>query len=681
MLCDTLSLGGAETHVVTLITELINSRANITLISAGGVYEADLERLGVRCVRAPLDKRDIGSIRRARKIIKKHMRECEIVHAHTRLTAYLAKISRRHSFPKIVVTAHLDFARSGVGRLSYFGDYTLAVSEDIKEHLVRCFGIPEEKIGITRNGIDQSRFRRFGEGEALIITHASRLDRDRADAAFLLTKLAPRLAAAYPTLEIKIAGTGERFEELSSLAEKTNKKIGRRAVVLLGGVREVERVVAASTVFVGVSRAALEAMALGAPTVIAGNDGYGGILCKETVTNLVKTNLCARGFPKSNAEILLRDILSLLESKEARRKLSDMQYELVSSLYSSKKMRDDAYDAYRRVGWHPSVSVLGYFGFGNLGDELTLKYLTEALSARGVTDIYAFTSRAPRAEVGVRQISRTSPHRILTALHRSDALILGGGNLLQNESSTASLLFYSLFVFIARAMGMRIYFLSSGIGALRGRLARWLAGRAVRCADLIGARTEYDRALFSSLGGKEVRLMPDICFLHYRVRDERCNFNSDGYILVIAKSSGDSALSLANELARDICQSIIVCTVFEKEDGVAVRGACRRLGLLYHPVKDGRELIALIRDARLVITERLHGAILSLAESVPAVLSDSSDKHQALLLEIRARCGEDGRLLLSSLDDKKEVGPKRSDFDGILNSLCDEINLSLDEIF
>ncbi len=685
MLCDSLSLGGAETHILTLVRGLTREGAKITLISAGGVYEKAIREFGVKCIRAPLDRRDPISIFRSFRIIRRFIRQCETVHAHTRLTAFLAKRARRGNFPKIVVTAHLDFKRRGVGRLSYFGDYTLSVSEDIKEHLVNEYRINGENIDVTRNGIDLEVFRRQSEGDELVISHVSRLDPDRADVAFLLVELAPKLSRDYPNIKIRIVGTGERYEELLEKARLANYESGREVIVLLGGRSDVENVVARSTLFVGVSRAALEAMALGVACIIAGNDGYGGVICKDNLTNLIKTNLCARGFEKANAKKLYSDIVSLISNKSERDKLCDMQYELIRETYSSETMCADATRAYERVLSKPRVSILGYYGFGNIGDELTLRYCIDALRERGVLDISVFTKRPLQIAASVNQVSRANPVKIIRALSRSDVLILGGGNLLQNESSTRSLFYYATVITLARLMGLRIYFISSGIGELRGTLARLVSKIALRRADFIGARTKADKERFDELCKCSARLMPDLCFLHRQAVHTVDGFTppSERYILLIASRLEKNTVRCAEELKAKLECELYVCTMFDEKDGVKVSLECADNNHSYIRIKNCNELFSLIGGAVFVISERLHGAIISLGQKKFSLLSASTEKNRALIDEMAKRCGKGNCIILpiESYADIKEVGAECSDFDKVLSRACDDINSSLDEIF
>ena len=143
MITDKMGIGGAETHIVTLARELVALGHSVTVISATGAYTKSLIALGIRCVYAPADARDPISVLRVKQTVAQHMRECDVVHAHTRFTAFIAKSIRgRGTYPPIAVTAHLDFPTFPYGAVSYFGDSALAVSEDIKEHLIKKYRVP-----------------------------------------------------------------------------------------------------------------------------------------------------------------------------------------------------------------------------------------------------------------------------------------------------------------------------------------------------------------------------------------------------------------------------------------------------------------------------------------------------------------------------------------------------------
>ena len=188
-----------------------------------------------------------------------------------------------------VTTAHWVFDTRGMLRyLTDWGERTMAVSEDIKAYLIREYKLPPEHIFVTINGIDTDKFSPAVSGEKVIqefgldpaqpiVSYVSRMDEDRALVARQLIEIAPRLDQAVPGVQLLIAGGGNVFDELNAKAAAVNEQMGRRCVVMTGPRTDINEIVAAGQVFVGVSRAALEAMSAGKPVIVAGNEGYHGL--------------------------------------------------------------------------------------------------------------------------------------------------------------------------------------------------------------------------------------------------------------------------------------------------------------------------------------------------------------------------------------------------------------------
>ena len=322
MVTDKMELGGAETHILTLIRELALSGDDITLISGGGAFADDLQRRGIRVIYSPFDKRDPFSILRCRRTLAEQMRRCDVVHTHTRFSSFLAGAVRgKKTFPPIVTTAHLGFKLFPFGKLAFWGDRTLAVSEDIKQYLRDNYGIESENISLTKNSVDINNYSRERLPKKLII-HTSRIDRGRSRTAFLLCEAAESLLKKYPDWRILIVGDGTLFSSLKRTAKKANSSLGFEGVMLTGARYDIPSILRYGAIFVGVSRSALEGMAAGLPTIISGDEGYGGIATYENYSLLLKTNFCARGLGAATAKKLEADIEKLIKDKKTATELS-----------------------------------------------------------------------------------------------------------------------------------------------------------------------------------------------------------------------------------------------------------------------------------------------------------------------------------------------------------------------
>jgi polysaccharide pyruvyl transferase CsaB len=146
------------------------------------------------------------------------------------------------------------------------------------------------------------------------------------------------------------------------------------------------------------------------------------------------------------------------------------------------------------------VLLCGYFGEHNLGDDALLEALLLQLPA----GIVPLVTAHDQAEVQQRFAVRTCPRRqwkaVLRALNRCDALVLGGGSLLQDATSFRSLLYYAALILSAHLQGKPVLLWGQGLGPLRRRSSRWLVARLLPLARAISWRDAQSAALAAGWG-------------------------------------------------------------------------------------------------------------------------------------------------------------------------------------
>ena len=144
-----LDIGGAETHIVELAKELRHEGHDIAIVSHGGVYVPEIAAAGIRHYEAPMHRRSFGDMLRSRAILRDVIRRenPDVVHAHARIPAFLCgSLQHRMKFP-FVTTAHWVFdARGALRYLTNWGQRTIAVSDDIKDYLIREYGLNPEQL-------------------------------------------------------------------------------------------------------------------------------------------------------------------------------------------------------------------------------------------------------------------------------------------------------------------------------------------------------------------------------------------------------------------------------------------------------------------------------------------------------------------------------------------------------
>ena len=70
-----LDIGGAETHIVELAKELKDEGHDLAIVSNGGVYVPEITAAGIRHYQAPLHRRRVRDMRKARAILSRVLRE------------------------------------------------------------------------------------------------------------------------------------------------------------------------------------------------------------------------------------------------------------------------------------------------------------------------------------------------------------------------------------------------------------------------------------------------------------------------------------------------------------------------------------------------------------------------------------------------------------------------------
>ena len=529
-----MGIGGAETHILELCKALQKRGHAITVASNGGLYVPELEAAGISHVEIPLHRRNAGSLLRSyftlRRLIKKE--RFDLVHAHARIPSFLCGLVRKcRSFP-FVTTAHGAFTPGGLaGKLTTWGDASLAVSEDIKAYLMENYNVPEEKIFTTVNGIDMERFSPEVSGDSVreelaipqtapVIAHVSRLDEAPSVVAQQLMEISEALLEAWPDLHVIITGGGDQLERLREEAGAINEVQGRTVIHMTGPRTDIGKVIAASDVFCGVSRAALEAMSTGKPVVLAGQQGYGGIFDESKLALSRDTNFCYRGEALPTREALLKDLLACLAMDVAAREAHG-QYgrEVVQRHYSVEAMADDAERAYRAVTVRPKrLLVSGYYGFHNAGDEAILGAFMQSVRDLDPPVRVTVLSKTPKStakKYGCRAVYRFGLFAVLKALHQCDVLISGGGSLLQDKSSTRSIVYYLSIIRLAKCLKKPVMLYANGIGPVDRPRNRRRVYKVVGRADMITLREESsrDELLRMGIDGPEMHVTADPIFL------------------------------------------------------------------------------------------------------------------------------------------------------------------------
>jgi polysaccharide pyruvyl transferase CsaB len=530
-----LDIGGAETHVLELCKSLMKRGADVYVASNGGVYVKELTESGVKHFNVPLHNKRLGNIFYAYSALEKIIREnsIKLVHAHARIPAFICGLLQKKLGFRFVTTVHWDFNASFPWNfLSRWGDGSLAVSEDLKRYLIDIYGVPEEQILLTINGIDTDKFSPAYEDPELIrelslnpygprVIHVSRMDRKANRTTYKLMDAVEIARNTFPHIELIIVGGGDDEENIFKQVRHRNELAGADYIKATGSRTDVKRFLRSGTIFVGISRAALEAMSAGLPVVLAGDPGYIGLFNENMLDIGISTNFTCRGCPDTETRILAEDIMALLNRPEKERlELCAYARDVVIKHYSVARMSRDALKLYEMVRYprKPIDAVIsGYYGFNNNGDDTVLKSVIDGLKdARPGLNITVLSMRPKETRVlyGVDSVNRYNFFSVHRALKRAKMLITGGGSLIQDVTSTQSLIYYLLLINYAYKCGVRNMLYANGIGPVRRPANITRVRNALNRVQLITLRDELSEQTLKYFGvtNPEIHVTADAAF-------------------------------------------------------------------------------------------------------------------------------------------------------------------------
>jgi len=549
------------------------------------------------------------------------------------------------------------------------------VSNDIEEHLINHYHADRKYITHTVNGIDTEKFcvganrvRPFNNEKKRII-HVSRMDKGPSDVAHMLIDAAPVICAEFDGAEIILIGGGDDFENIEKRAAQMNERLGRPAITTTGARTDVETLVAEGDVFVGVSRAALEAMSAEVPVVLAGFQGYIGIFGEDTLDAAVATNFTGRGLGMPTPELVAGDVVNVLSYRGqtpgdgrpgAVVPTGEFGRKIVLENYSIDRMRDDALAVYAKVLREScehsrpiDILISGYYGYRNSGDDSILKAMLVSLKQLNPGLNIAVLSKNPADTAktyGVTALQRFNMWKLHSTLRDTKLLISGGGSLIQDVTSTQSLIYYLTVVNMALKRGAKVMLYANGIGPVNGSLNRRMAAKSLNNVDYITLREELSLEELTRLGvvGVPVEVTSDPAFsLEPAAKEDvggvlRELGIGEGvrYFGISVRSWSELPDGFERELAgladyvyeRYGVKSVVIPMQQSLDDAISQRvlDSMAHRGVLYIPGST-EELLRVVAESEFIIGMRLHMLIYAAVSGIPVVGLVYDPKIEAMM--------------------------------------------------
>ena len=657
-------VGGAKTHVLSLLAGLNKTETVHLICFTEGPFADEARQLGI-----PTTVIADSSLLRTGKRILAMIRHdgYQVIHCHGARANMMGMLLRKKAGVPVISTIHSDYRLDYLGRpmaaLTYGNinkialrrfDAWVGVSAGMTNLLISR-GFDPQRVYTLYNGVDFSRQPEIVPRDAYLKSIGLSVEEDtvvfgiaaRINPVKDMTTLIRAFAAAVeecPNIRLVIAGDGEQEAEIRALARELCPS---GTVCFAGWVQQIDSFYNALDVNVLTSLSETFPYALtegarmhcatiasrvgGVPYLI--DDGFNGLL-----------------FEPRDVAKLTSHMVYFARHREERLAMGEKLYEKARRDFSLEAMvskQESIYEtiirrAKRPAGLRDGVVICGAYGKGNSGDNAILNAIVEQLHHIDTDLPITALSRDPMETklcAGIDAVYTFSVFKIGRLLRRTKLYISGGGTLMQDATSTRSLLYYLFSIRQAHRRGCKVMLYGCGIGPIsKERNQKRTAKVLNRYVNIISVRDRYSIDTLEQLGvtEPEIHLNADPALLidppdtdELRSYLRRSGLVEGKSYVMIALRPWDGftekigAFAAAAEyLHREYGLIPLLYAMEPARDEAAVKAVAEKIHcphLVLSAGTNGAEILALVRRMSLVISMRLHTLIFASGQGVPVV--------------------------------------------------------------
>lgn len=301
------------------------------------------------------------------------------------------------------------------------------------------------------------------------------------------------------------------------------------------------------------------------------------------------------------------------------------------------------------------ILLAGYYGFGNLGDEaileMAIKQIMEITDKENIT-VLSGNKEATSKKYNVDTIDRYNVFSIINKLMKSDALVFGGGSLLQDITSKRSIYYYLFLIRLAKMFNNKVVMLSQGIGPIVNENSKNAVKSTLGLVDYITVRDKHSKEFLEGLGMDKNKI--------FLSTDPVINLRAGENYIAKNSSKKKVCFSLRNWKNADVSDKITKLTeklinnniecyfipFYYNEDLELIDEVEKNIGdkAVYFKEKlTTSDAFDIIKSIDVLVGVRLHSLIFAAAANVPfvAVSYDHKVDHFVNSVNMKVACSID----------------------------------------
>ncbi|OPX45468.1 putative glycosyltransferase EpsF [Ruminiclostridium hungatei] len=525
-------VGGAKVHVINLVKEL-GSAIDVTLLCLRpGAFADDARAIGIK-VEVIKSFNIYTDIKKAIRLVKNN--KFDIIHSHGSKANIFAYAIKKACKTPVVTTIHsdykLDYLQSLFKRLTIGVvnshvlrklDYYIVVTSAFRKMLVER-GFSNNKIFTILNGMNMSKPEEYFskeefsnkyhiplDSEDILVGTAARLDPVKDIGTFL--EAARHVVKINPKVKFLIGGEGEQSKELKARSLELGLN---QNVFFLGWLNNPYELISVLDINV------MTSISEGFPYYLLEGARYSkATICSRVggIPDLIESTINGFLFEPKDYMTLSKQILELAQDGRSRTEFGEKLYEKANRDFSLNAMRatqvsiyEDIRDISLRKAFPGRASgntkydviISGYYGFRNIGDDAMLRSIVDNLKCKKPDISILVLSKKPletSVNYNVHAINRKNMFAVYSAMKKAKLFIYGGGNIIQDSTSSRSLLFYLGAAWLAKKLGLKVMFYANGIGPINKNRNTEYSRKILNMADVITVREKISYNELEKMG-------------------------------------------------------------------------------------------------------------------------------------------------------------------------------------
>lgn len=339
--------------------------------------------------------------------------------------------------------------------------------------------------------------------------------------------------------------------------------------------------------------------------------------------------------------------------------------------------------------------ITGYYGFLNSGDDAILTSMCEDINSLDIDTKITILSKKPNItedEYKTHAAYRFSFISVIKEIKQTDILLMGGGSLLQDSTSTRSLIYYLSILCLAKLFGKKCMIYANGIGPIRRKFNRFITRLMINKVDIITLRESLSLKELEKMGVNKpkVEITADPVFsLELNDLDVNSILSKENvdiskpYVAVLFRDWKDKesyvkkTAEICDYIVKELNMNVLFIPMKYPTDIIIsehISNLMDERSYILRNKYDNNTIIQIIGQSKFILSMRLHALLYASLKNIPMIGFIYDPKVKYFLKELKIYTIEDIRNF-SVHNVKNHINDILSNYEEIQENIKKEVDV------